>query len=180
MPIYNIIKEGEAKHNKTIKNKPNVDAFGNAIANKDFDEKRMKNILGTNVTQRTFGDKYVDTLSVSMNSDDLLQQMIEISPEIIDKSKLELVAAAEDTVKAFEDYMYNLIFLTNQDLKPVGNELNLTELISVIKAEEAYKFARKGQRTIIFDTICKEDTNYEDFDIELNQFFEKPKVKVHK
>ena len=83
-------------------------------------------------------------------------------------------------LRTIEDYMYNLIFLTNQDLKPIGNELNLTELISVIKAEEAYKFARKGQRTIIFDTICKEDTNYEDFDIELNQFFEKPKAKVHK
>ena len=121
MPIYNIIKEGEAKHNKTIKEKPNVDAFGNVIINKDFDEKRMKNQLGTNVTRKMFGDKYVDTLSLSMNSDDLLQQIIEISPEIIDKSKLELIAAAEDTVKAFEDYMYNLVFLNANKL---GEHIN--------------------------------------------------------
>ena len=90
------------------------------------------------------------------------------------------LATLDLMLRSIEDYLYNIIFLTDKELELDGNNLELTEKIFVIKADDAYKFAKKGPRNIVFDVINQESVYYVDFDAELSGYFENNQKRLSK
>lgn len=91
-----------------------------------------------------------------------------------------MLAMLDQKLRAIEDCLFNVIFLTDEALEVNDNALNLTDKILVTKLEDAYKFIKKGQRNVVFDVISKDTDEYNIFDSELSGYFEKEKTLVHK
>ena len=161
MPIYQL-REGRTTHTKTMSNKLNINFDGSQFSgplNRSIEkhDSEFKKSNGNTIKQSSF--------KVSLGSVDLLQQILDVSPEVIDRAKLSLVASANNVVEAFQDYMLDLCKLNLDKLKSRVNAMNSEYLKAVqsLSSEElvsgkANEMAQKeaGKLNLIFSQLIQE------------------------
>ena len=95
----------------------------------------------------------------------------------------EAAPVAQKVVETKAPSTGNYVF----ELPDVGEGLVEADIIQwlvkegdVIKADDAYKFAKKGPRNIVFDVINQESVYYDNFDAELSGYFENNQKRLSK